>query len=275
MLEQVKYQNHMGEVFEFGKDGIFVNASEIHDYSWNVTKKNNRVASLDYAISTRKLPVVVVCSTEAERNAAVNKLFEAVEKDVLALKHGRLIVGEYYFRCYVTKSAKKTYLNANGHMVITLTLTSDYPYWIRETSHYFLATVSTFAVNNDLDYSHDYPHDYLNNVIATDLHNPDFVKSNFRMHINGPCSNPAVYIADHLYQVNCEVNEGEYLTIDSSAKTITITANDGTTFNVFNRRNKDSYIFEKIPTGSCAVSRTEAFNLEIVLLEERSEPKWT
>jgi hypothetical protein len=80
MLEQIKYQNHMGEVFEFGKNGIFVNASEIHDYSWNVTKKNNRVASLDYAISTRKLPVVVVCETEKERNAAVNRLFEVVEK---------------------------------------------------------------------------------------------------------------------------------------------------------------------------------------------------
>jgi len=275
MLEQIKYQNHMGEVFEFGKNGIFVNASDIHDYSWNVTKKNNRVASLDYAVSTRKLPVVVVGGTDAERNAAVNRLFEVVEKDALALKHGKIILGDYYFRCFVTKSAKKNYLTANGHMVVTLTLTSDYPYWIKETPYYFVETASTFDARGDLDYGHDYPHDYFNNMITNALNNSDFVPSNFRMHINGPCSNPSVYVAGHLYQVFCDVNDGAYLTIDSSAKTVTLTANDGTVTNVFNSRNKESYIFEKIPAGNCAVARAEAYNMEIVLLEERSEPKWT
>ena len=32
MLEQLKYKNHQNEVFEFGKDGIFVEANELHDY---------------------------------------------------------------------------------------------------------------------------------------------------------------------------------------------------------------------------------------------------
>jgi phage-related protein len=95
------------------------------------------------------------------------------------------------------------------------------------------------------------------------------------MIINGACVDPAIYIGDHLYQVYCTVNEGEYLTIDSTSKTIILTANDGTQTNVFNSRNKDSYIFEKVKSGKNDVSWSGTFTFEIIILEERSEPKWT
>lgn len=41
MLEKLIYKNHVGEVFDFGKDGIFVNASDLHDYEWAVATKGN------------------------------------------------------------------------------------------------------------------------------------------------------------------------------------------------------------------------------------------
>ena len=59
MLEQLKYKNHVNEVFDFGKNGIFVDMSDIHDYEWTVKSKNNRISSLDYAISKRKLPIII------------------------------------------------------------------------------------------------------------------------------------------------------------------------------------------------------------------------
>ena len=31
MLEQLKYKNHLNEVFEFGKDGIFVDTNDVWD----------------------------------------------------------------------------------------------------------------------------------------------------------------------------------------------------------------------------------------------------
>ena len=72
--------------------------------------------------------------------------------------------------------------------------------------------------------------------------------------------------------MNVETNE--FLTIDSVLKTIVLTKRDGSTENCFNYRNKDSYIFEKIPSGTSNISSGN-FNFEITLLEERSEPKWT
>ena len=137
MLEQLKYKNHLNEVFEFGKNGIYVSLNELHDYEWTVTNKNKRITSLDYAVAKRKLPVIIICQTEEEGIAARNKLMEVCEKDVLAMKHGQIIIGDYYFKCFVTKSQKKNYLLSKRMMEVTLTLTSDFPYWVKETTNMF------------------------------------------------------------------------------------------------------------------------------------------
>lgn len=275
MLEQLKYKNHLNEVFEFGKDGIFVNTNELHDYEWTVTNKNKRITAIDYAISKRKLPLVIICQTEEQGIAARNRLMEICEKDVLAMQHGKIIIGDYYFKCFVTKSQKKKYLISSRMMEVTLTLTSDFPYWVKETTNIFRELgAETGGGGQNLDYPFDYAFDYFPDVGSKTLINQHFTDSNFRMVVYGPCSNPAVYVAGHLYRVSCDVAAGEYLTIDSVTKKIFLTANDGTITNKFNLRNKESYIFEKIQSGSSAVTWSGDFGVDIVLLEERSEPKW-
>ena len=274
MLEQLKYVNHKNEVFEFGKDGIFVDTNELHDYEWTVTKKGNRIASLNREISKRKLPVVIICDTEAKGIAARNKLMEVVEKDVLAMMHGKVVLGGYYFRCFVTKSQKKDYLVNGRYIRITLTLTSDFPYWVKETTSVFRKVSTEGGGGKNLDMNFDHPFDYCSGMSNKTLNNTSFVASDFRMIVYGTCSDPAVYVAGHLYKVNCEVGSGEYLTIDSVSKKITLTANDGTVTNLFNHRDKTSYIFEKIPSGSNTVTWEGDYGIDIILLEERSEPKW-
>lgn len=274
MLEQLKYKNHMNEVFEFGKDGIFVDMSDLHDYEWTVTKKGNRIAALDYTITKKKLPVIIICNTEEKGIAARNRLMEIAEKDALALQHGRIIIGDYYFRCFVTKSEKEDYLFTKRHMIVTLTLTTDFPYWVKETTTPY-GIVEDQGDSEFLDYNMDFPIDYFSDVASKQVVNTNFVASNFRLIIYGPCVNPSVSIAGHIYQVNCTVGSNEFLTIDSSTKKIFLTANDGTVTNKFNDRYRASYIFEKIPTGSNVVAWNGDFAFDVILLEERSEPKWT
>lgn len=275
MLEQLKYKNHVNEVFEFGKDGIFVDTNDLHDYEWTVTTKGNRVSALDYSVKKKSLPIVIICDTEAKGIEARNKLLEVTEKDVLALKHGRIIIGDYYFRCFVTKSVKKNYLINKRYMTLTLTLTSDFPYWVKETTSIFRKQSDLAgSAGKNLDYSFDYPFDYFSGMGNKTLNNTNFVSTNFRMIVYGACSNPTVYVAGHAYQVNCEVGTGEYLTIDSVTKKVYITAVDGTVINVFNLRNRESYIFKKISAGENTVTWDGDFGIDITLLEERSEPKW-
>ena len=271
MVETIVYKNHLNETFDFGKNGVFLNESELHDYSWNVTKKNNMIAAFDYAVSTRKFPVTIICASEAEGIARRNALFEVTEKDVLALEYGRLYIGDYYFKCYVQKSVKKNYLASKRYMTVTLTLATDCPYWVRETSTVFTAGGAADGV----DYPHDYAYDFGNDSVAKTIVNGGIVASPFRLAINGPCVNPSVTIGGNVYQVNVTVAAGEYLMIDSSVKTVTLYKSDGTQTNVFNNRNREAYIFEKIPAGENSVAWSGDFSLEITLLEERSEPKWT
>ena len=275
MLEQLKYKNHVNEVFEFGKDGIFVDMNDLHDYEWTVTKKGNKIASLDRSVSKRKLPVIIVCGSEEKGIEARNKLLEVVEKDVLAMQYGRIIIGDYYFRCFVTKSQKKKYLTSKRLMEVTLTLTTDFPYWVKETTKSFRRVNEDSTVTGTLDYNYDYPHDYFPGMVSNVLQNTDFVGTNFRMIFYGACSNPTVYVQGHKYQVNCDVGVGEYLTIDSLAKTITLTSISGEVTNVFNARSRDSYVFQKIQPGNNIVAWEGDYGIDITLLEERSEPKWT
>lgn len=274
MLERLKYMNHLNEVIDFGKDGIFVNTNDLHDYTWTVTKKNNRISSLDRTVENRKLPVIICCASDAEGLAARNRLMEVAERDVMAMKHGKIIIGDYYFRCFVTKSAKTKYLNSRRTIEVTLTLTSDFPYWVKESMFAF-RKLADGAESAYLDYSLDYPFDFTNTTGVRDMTNTALTGTEFKMIIYGPCSNPAVYVGGHEYKVSCDVGENEYLLIDSIAKTVTLVKNDGTTENKFRYRGTDHYIFERIPTGKTTVSWEGDYGIDITLLEERSEPKWT
>lgn len=277
MLEQLKYKNHQNEVFEFGKDGIYVNVNELHDYEWAIDKKNEKIAALTRKLTKKKLPVTIICATEEEGIAARNRLYEVVEKDVLAMQPGQIILGDYYYKCYVTKSQKKNFLSSKHYMTLTLTLTSDFPYWIKETKTVFASgQVSAQATSEaGLDYPHDYPHDFFKLITNRSLENSGFVASNFRLIVYGVCTNPSVAIGGHVYQVDCTVGDGEYLTIDSAEKKIYVTGSTGDVRNVFNSRNRNSYIFEKIPPGSNVVAWDGSFGFDVIILDERSEPKWT
>ena len=273
MFEQLKYINHMGEVYEFGHDGIYVNMNDLRDYEWNVLKQGERIGGFDRKITKKKLPVVILQkSVEAER-AAQNKLYEVTEKDVIAEKYGKVVIGDYYMRGYITKSQKSDYMRLGRYVSYTLTLTTDFPVWIKETKHVFRKT-SASAGGKNLDYPFDFPFDFKSTIGSSQFNNASIAASNFRMIIYGACVDPEIKIGGHVYKVNGKVEANEYLTIDSVTREIYLTKNDGTRVNRFDDRYRRSYIFEPIPAGIAYVSWEGDFGLDLILYDERSEPKW-
>lgn len=268
MIEKIKYINHLNEELSFGELGIYANQSDIHDFAWGVVSQNEKISSFVKGIQEKGLPIVI--SESADTMAVRNTISEITEKDVLAVKPGRLVIGDYYMYCYVTGSTKEGYLN--GDCIFNLKIATDRPYWIKET-------ISSFAygqgeAGTDMDYESDFDYDYSSNLLSSQLVNGNFVPTNFKMQIYGPATNPAVTIGGHTYKVNKSVETNQYLIIDSIEKTIELIKQDGTKENCFNKRDKESYIFEKMPIGISNVSTSAAFNFDITLLEERSEPKW-
>ncbi len=272
MIEQVRYTNHRNEVLEFGKGKLFVNENDLHNFAWAVTSKNDRISGFKKGIVSKTIPVILKCDSAEEGLALRNKLFEVMEKDVLAVKHGTLSIGDYYLKCYVTESKKSEYLLDKGYMRISLKISTDFPYWIKETPSTFNYGAGSEGTN--LDFNRDFPSDYTSNLLGKKLNNTDFVESNFRIVIYGTCEQPEITVAGHLYSVDVSIAANEYLTIDSVKKTVVLKHTDGSTTNCFKLRNRDSYIFQKMPVGVSDVAASGQFKFDIVLLEERSEPKW-
>lgn len=272
MLEALIYQNHLNETINFGKDGIFVNESELHDYAWTVKSRNNKISGFKRGVTTKKLPVVIKCQSEQAGIDARNRMLSVMEKDILANEPGRIIIGDYYYKCFVTKSSKKSYLISGEYMLVDLVLSSDSPFWVREDFHAFRHGTGDPA--DGLDFPHDNPFDFTSGFYSHEVFNDSIASANFVLIVHGAATNPEVSVGGNIYKVNAEVDEGEYLTINSTTKEIYITANNGTKRNVFADRDKTNYIFEKIKPGLSFVSWVGEFDVDLILLDERSEPQW-
>lgn len=289
MLEKIRYVNHLGEEIAFGMGGIYVNCNELHDYTWTHTAYNQKISSFSTGIVTKTLPVVIFCSSEQEGLELKNKLMEYSVKDVIAMQHGKIFIGEFYLKCFITASKKKNYLYQKGYMEVTLTITTDYPQWIREKIVSFRKRMEKqkkeIVVNNEetgairsekrnFDYNYDFGYDYKNDYVVKPFENIGVIETNFRLLVYGPCINPEINIAGHTYQVNVQVPDGAVLTVDSLVKQIYMTDAAGKETNCFNLRNRNSYIFKRIPAGKLNVATDGTVEFDVVIIEERCEPEW-
>lgn len=272
MLEKFKYVNHIGEVLEFGKAPLFVNENELRNFSWNVDSLNDKISGFSKGIVTKTIPIIIKTNSKAEGLAMRNKIFEVFEKDIIAHQYGKIYVGDYYLRCFVTDQNKASYLISDTYMQLEITIQTDFPQWATEKTTHFLTSSTDGGF---LDFPYDFPFDYKNGLSVGEIYNTGIISTDFRIDIYGVVVNPSIFIGGHEYTVNVEVAKGEYLTIDSAHKTIIKTQINGKKVNCFAARNRSSYIFQKIPSGvSNVTTGANEFSFSITLLEERSEPKW-
>lgn len=271
---QISYTNHRNEVLQFGQNGLYILDNELHNYAWNYTL-DKIIGSFNRGIVTKKITIAIASKDRNEAIQTINKIVEITDKDILANEYGTLRWNDYYLKCYITKSEKTSFENRNGLITAELELVTDKPAWTRETETTYMKG-SGSGTGKNLDFPFDFPYDFASPSTVKSLKNTAFSDSDFKLIIFGQVSNPEIYINGHLYSVNGYIAQGEYLTIDSKNKTVILTQNDGTEVNWFKNRNKDSYIFQKIPTGELPVSWDSInFGFNITLYEERSEPRWT
>lgn len=269
MLDRIKYVNHLNEAVLFGEDGLYINKANVRDYTWKYKTQYKRIENFEREIQTRSVPIVIVGS---DCRSKANQIYELIEKDVLANKPGRLVIGNYYCEGYLYAN-KHTEFCRPQVLAETLSFVTDRPYWTKETFNHFEPASESESLG--LDYPYDYPYDYVSTTSLYELSNTDFVANAFKIVIYGECSNPSISIGGHVYSVEVDINEDEYLTIDSRAKTIIKTDSIGNAINAFSGRNRTSYIFEAIKTGRNSIVVNGGFSFDITLYSERSEPEWT
>lgn len=110
--------------------------------------------------------------------------------------------------------------------------------------------------------------------------NPLYNPINWRMIWFGPVSSPHITIAGNTYEVDVDVPDGGYLSIDSVRKTVTLVAADGYSSNAFANAVRGSgigggrYIFQPLPAGTSYIEWDGSFGINLIPVLEVTTPPW-
>lgn len=266
------YENHIGERIDLNSENIILQYQEFFNYSWDAVTKNRKITGFKRDSATIPVTVAVTAETEEEYLEIIEGFYQITEKDILAVTPGKLYVDEQYLNCYISGDIKQDAFKGILFQIKNLTLVTDYPFWIKEHPYYFKSSDVTSAKNKR--YANKYAYRYANGLNNTYLINEHYEECNFRMNIYGPCVKPSVYIGGYEYHVDVILGAGEYLEIDSAAETATKILTSGVKVNVFHYRSFENSVFHPIQVGRQEVFWDGKFDFDLILFEERSEPKW-
>ena len=273
----VKYQNSIGEIYSLQEFGVKIKNAKLHSYSWNVIERKHRFGAavrdfkkdaIEYKIELR------ISGTDNRKKEIENILFEAFERDINTKRPGKLLYDDYYIECYIT--ASETSPDEYFGLKKTITAYCPYPFWIKETTYQYFPEPPEAVKYTELEEGimfPEFPFDFCTETGEEVLINPSFNDSNFIMTIYGFAENPQVNIAGHPYKVEATINEGEQLVINSLTHTVQKIGRLGEITNLYNARGKIYSVFKKIPPGTNTLQWPGGFGVDIILFDERSEPK--
>ena len=273
----IRYVNSEGVEVILNKEPYKVLMSDLTDYDNVEIESNGKIAGFIKEITERTLNIDIISSSKETTQELCNKLNEVFEKDIYNDVAGKIYINDYYMRCFI-KSCKKS---KRGNGVIRsyeYTLITDYPFWIKETTYQYLPEPPEAVKYTDLEAGimfPEFPFDFAPVRGEKILENPSFTDSNFIMTIYGFAESPQVSIAGHPYRVETTIYEGERLVIDSKKGTVKKIGRLGEIVDCYNARQKDYSVFQKIPPGLNVFQWSGGFGIDIVLFDERSEPKWS
>lgn len=276
-MKDIYYVNSNNEKIDLLEPPYMLQTGELFGYKWNYESKQRlggggKITNIRKDLEERTLTLSIVNYGVENYEEAIDYLHEITDIDVLKKTPGRLYVGEMYLNCYVTASEKSEWEPEAGYIDVSLTLAVEYPMWVGENPY----TFHSFGVSttDNKRYPGRYPYRYANGMNSTYIINPHFTNSNFELIIYGPAVNPMVTIGGVPYLVNVILEEDEYLAIDSRSRTIIKATKNGERENLYHNRQKGRNFFRKIGPGRQSISWTGKFDFDLIIYEERGEPKW-
>lgn len=264
-----------GEIIDFTKLPFkMVRSDDLFNYEWSYsTGKSNQNIAKTYRkkLPSKKVKLTVSAKSAGECVEALNYLMSVLDTDVINNTSGRLYINDTYIKCFFMSCTKAVYRQKANFFVKDFEIILE-SYWMKETVYSFEA--QTLSLSNTKKYAYKYPYRYSTSAGENYIENNHYTDCNFKLKIYGPCVNPHIIIGTHRYQVWTILTEGERLEIDSIRNKVYKVMVNGTKVSLFNERDKQSRVFDKIPPGRQRVAAPGTFNFDLTLYEERSEPQW-
>ena len=276
----IYYENSAGEIIRFDEAPIVVQTTGLFDWQWNISAYDRAIRDGGRAVAARRpvqdrtVVLDVFADTQADHNAAIDRLHNVLEYDLCTLTPGKLWINDRYVRCFATASVKTIDRDWSTYTVVGLTLKLISPAWVKEETVTVLP-VTTATDTADKKYLGKYPYKYSEGGSVARFVNDTAAPAPMILKIFGACDNPSVYIGENEYSVNTSISAGSYVVIDQRDKSIYRVGQSGTRSNIFNLRKKSVDNFLYAPSGSLTVSCSGQFACEVTFLTQRSEPEWT
>lgn len=271
---RVSYENYNGEKLDMTEWPLAItDITPLFGWEWEYETSQNRISSFTRGKKSRKIKISVFADTKEEFNDIMNKMHDIIEFDILNKTPGKLWCDGYYMKCYLIEAEMEDYEEEYDTVDGELRVETMQPVWILEKSFLFKKTLIV-STDNKRYPGYKYPYRYANGLSKLDILNDHFSECNFKIIIYGSIVNPLIIIGGYRYYVEIVLEEGEYLEIDSANQTVIKVMNSGIRVNCFHNRDKKNSVFRKIQKGRQEVSWSGKFDFDVVLFQERSEPKW-
>lgn len=276
------YVNSNGRKIDLTKPPFIGEMSnDLFAFKWSYLTQGQavqKIVKFEKYMVEKKFHVLISGETDRDYYSNLEQFLQLTDVDINNLKMGRLYVGDYYLECYIFASGKpKKYIGTNKTLV-QCSIICERGNWQSEALFRFTPAGGGGGGTTGYGflYPYDYSYDYSAPYSADTILNESYMDTDFKLVIYGAELSPEVMIGGNLYRVaNCQLDEGDYLTIDSKNKTVIVTRNDGDIENVFDKRDRAWNIFEKIKGGGNAVLTDGNKTFDLTLYYERSEPKWS
>ena len=278
---KVIYEASSGKRYDLKADPIKIKSANFHNYAW--TKE---VVSMRYGERVQRFSkdaqeyetTLYLRGNQTQVKKTLYDLHNDFEADIIKQTPGKLWWHNSYIPCYVVASS--TYPHENDVWTCNeVTIYCPSPFWIEERNFSFYPIEDQTSYPY-LDFNVDFPLDFSYKPRAVlPIETGHYAPSSFRMVIHGPCVNPSVNIGGNVYNVNVSVPSGGYLVIDSRQDTplgwqVYMRNASGQASNVFDNRNPNYQILERIPGGTVDLTYPRTYGIDLTLYLERSEPSW-
>lgn len=276
---KITYRNHKGQTIDFGEGAINYFKHGLFDYEWTYLERNGHIAAFNKPIQEKSFPVGIFADTEEGGRAARNAIYEVADVDVMNMKPGALVIGEWELSCYILRSQADMYWLSDRICEFELTVVTEKPNWVRQRTVNYSYEVKDDSDSEFLNFPYNFPYNFTRKWAQRRVINEALAPCDFILRVYGAAEDPYVVVADNRYEVEGAIPNGSRLEINSREQTIQIIDSVGRTENVYDARKlgkvgSGHYIFEKIPIGYSPILWSKEFSFDLVLFEERGVPEW-
>lgn len=280
---RIYYENHAGSTFDLYGDGLtYINPMELHEFEWsyNLANRLNGMGgeASDFARYPRtfELDLRMRGMNHNQFLSQMNRLHDVAEADMIAGEPGRIYVDEQYLTCYLAVASREPeHLKNSNFMTRTVTVLAVEPYWCTPVRITVNPETDEPSNENGKKYNLRYSYRYGTGLSGTMVINDHYAAAPAIIEFFGPATNPAITIAGVTYGVSVTLTATDRLVIDQINHTIYTVSETGVKTSVFNNRNKAFDIFAPIPVGNNNIVYSGDFVVQITMIQQRSELKWT